>query len=140
MKDENDTVKKVIEPYTFLFTEEERLIIKTRDVREKILDKFLDGTDYNLKTGEIRVLNELMNSMDDQTFKLSDHRLKDTSNSVQEDLSESILKIFTKVDETPSVAKTEKALTLEERYNPNDIVEGELAVEYKELTMSDLKG
>lgn len=129
----------VSEPYDLLYSEEERRMLKTQRIREEILDNKIATDGIPTKSGDIRVLNELMDSIDSSTFKNVDLRLKNTENNINEDLSENIKDIFTRVDKRKSIPKSENILTLESRYNPNDIVDGELTIDYAELTIDDLK-
>ena len=127
-----------INAYEMLIPEEERIILKTRKLREEMVDGFIKDNDgLPTNTSGIRVINEVLNSMDDQTLGLVDRRLKNNENNNASDLTETIAKIFTekvKLKEKGPAVHTE----IPDTYIPDDLVVDETSVEYKELSMEDL--
>lgn len=127
-----------IDAYEMLIPEEERIILKTRKLREEMVDGFIkDNNGLPTNTSGIRVINEVLNSMDDQTLGLVDRRLKNNENNNTSDLTETIAKMFTekvKLKDKGPVVHTE----IPDTYIPDDLVADETSVEYKELSMEDL--
>jgi len=132
-------VKKIeIEPiYTMLLGDEENLILKTRKIRVDMIDDFIK---YNngvpTKPSEMRVMNEVLNSLDDQTLGLVDRRFKHEENKQLEDVTAIIKEVFTNVN---SLKKKINEVDIDDNYIPTDIVVDEDSIEYKELSFEDLE-
>lgn len=127
-----------INAYEMLLPEEERLILKTRKLREEMIDGYIDeNKGLPTNTSGMRVMNEVLNSLDDQTLGLVDRRLKSDENGAMSDLTETVAKIFT--DKVKNMEKGPyKEVTIADTYIPDDIVVDETSIEYKELSMEDL--
>lgn len=127
-----------INAYEMLLPEEERLLFKTRKLREEMIDGYIDDNKgLPTNTSGMRVMNEVLNSIDDQTLGLVDRRLKNDENSVMSDLTETVAKIFT--DKVKNMKNGPyKEVIIADTYIPDDIVDDETSIEYKELSMEDL--
>jgi len=119
--------------------EENRLLNKTIDIREKIVDHLLeDGLPH--KTSEIRVINELLNSIDSQILGKVDRRLKNDDNKNQEDVVLIISEMLKNINaKKASVQIEERNIELTEGLRPDEIVLGEDKIEYEELSLEDFK-
>ena len=120
--------------------EEYRLINKTVSIREQIVDHLLkDGIPY--KTSEIRVINELLNSIDANIFGRVDRRLKKDENEGGKDLREIVKTIILEGERIKQEVKpVELDTTLPENYVLEDLVPGEDSMEYEEITLEEIKG
>jgi len=130
---------KVENPYTMLLDEETRTVLKARKIREQMVDAFIVEKGIPTKTNEMRVVNEILNSMDSQTFGLVDRRFKAEDSKQLEDVTELIKEIFTKQQTIP-VRTNDKDVILEDKFLPDDMVLDEDSVDYKELSMEDIIG
>jgi len=124
--------------YDMLLPEEERLVLKTRRLREEMIDGFIDDNKgLPTKTSEMRVINEVLNSMDDQTLGLVDRRIKNNENSTMSDLTDTITKIFTnKIENMKQGPATNTNIA--DTFIPDNLVVDETSVDYKELSMEVL--
>jgi len=132
-------VKKIeVEPiYTMLLSDEERLLLKTRKIREDMVDEFIKNNNgVPTKTSEMRVINEVLNSIDDQTLGLVDRRFKHEENEQLEDITAIIKEVFTNVDK---FKKKADKIDIDDKYIPTDIVVDEDSIEFKELNFEDLE-
>jgi len=126
-------------PYTMLLDEEHRILSKTRDLREKLVDNFIEENGLTTKTGEMRVINELLNSLDTNVTSVVDLRLKNEENKQSEDLTDAIVSIFNKINDNANNVDIEnKVVDVGERNVPDDIVPGEDQIEYQELDMGEI--
>lgn len=126
-------------PYIMLLDEEHRLLKKTRDLREKLVDNFIEENGLTTKTGEMRVINELLNSLDTNVTSVVDLRLKNEETKQSEDLTDAIVSIFNKIsDSANSIDIKNKVIDVGERNVPDDVVPGEDQIEYQELDMGEI--
>jgi hypothetical protein len=121
--------------------EEERVLKKTLSIREQIVDELLkDGVPT--KVGEIRVINELLNSMDSQVLSKVDRRLKKDENDNNENVVEIIANIVRNVEDMKKyvdVQEVERQIELTEGLKPDEIVLGEDQIEYEELDLEQFQ-
>lgn len=129
---------KVEHPYAMLLTEEERIILKTRKVREDMIDGIIE---YNhgvpTKTGDVRVMNEVLNSLDSQVLGLADTRLKQSNADTQGDLADTIKAVLLQVDNNVTDG-TPIDTTLPEQLVPKDLVPGEDEIEYNPIELDTI--
>jgi len=124
--------------YSMLLTEEERILIKTRDIREKMIDGIIEYNDNKVptKTSDVRVMNEVLNSLDDQVLGLTDRRFRFEEQKNDADLAGILKDVFANIDNyKPKVARN---IDIAHEYIPADIVVDETSVEVKELTFEDV--
>ena len=119
--------------------EEARLLNKTVDIREKIVDHLLkDGIPY--KTNEIRVINELLNSIDSNVLGRVDRRLKHKENENSSDMKELVKTIFLEKEKIMNEIKPiDLKETLPDEYVLEEVVPGEDSFEYEEITLEEIK-
>jgi len=132
--DNEKALVKMPDKDSFILPEEERLLNKTITIRERIVDKMTEGG-IPSKTSEIRVLNEVLNSIDSQILGRIDRRQKQEDNNNNEKYLEMIRtivleteKLQDKIEHNPI---TEPVIDIE--LNDEDIVPGEDKIEYEEL-------
>jgi len=128
---------KPVNMYSMLLTEEERILIKTRNIREDMVDGIIE---YNngvpTKTSDVRVMNEVLNSLDDQVLGLTDRRFRFEEQKNDADLAGILKDVFANIDNyKPKVARN---IDIAHEYIPADIVVDETSVEVKELTFEDV--
>ena len=132
--------KDIQHPYAMLLSEEERIILKTRKIREDMIDAIIE---YNhgapSKSGDVRVLNEVLNSLDSQVLGLADTRLKVDSNKNQEDLTDTIKEVFLTVTNSAAPV-TPNQTTIPEAMVPKDMVPGEDQIEYVPIDVNEVLG
>ena len=133
-----ERVSKPTNSYSILLDEEERIILKTRLIRENMVDEFIK---YNngvpTKPSDMRVMNEVLNSLDDQTLGLVDRRLKNSEIQSNGDMADVIKNIFTsKVLNSKNGPVTDIDIT--DKFVPDDVVLDETSVVYKALELEDL--
>jgi len=127
-------MRKITNPYIMLLDEEHRVLAKTRELREQIVDTFIEEKGIPTKSGDMRVVNELLNSLDTNVTSVVDLRLKHEENKQSEDLTDAIVNIFSKInDKANNVDIANKNVTIIDMHVPDDIVPGEDQIEYEEL-------
>lgn len=136
--DNKKSLAKIPDRDSFILEEEDRILNKTLSIREKIVDKMTeDGIPY--KTSEIRVLNEVLNAMDNQVFGKIDRRQKQEDNNNNEKYLEMIRAIVLETEKMQDKVKTEaiEEPVIDIELNDEDIVPGEDKIEYEELDPKD---
>jgi len=120
--------------------EEYRLINKTVNIRERIVDEMIkDGLPY--KTNEIRVINELLNSIDSNVLGRVDRRIKQKSEEGEKDMRDLVKAIILEGEKIKKEMKpVELNQELPEEYILETVVPGEDSINYEELTLEDIKG
>jgi len=115
--------------------EETRLIKKSLDIREQMVDKLIeDGIPKD--TRKIRVINEVLNSIDSLVLGKVDRRLKHGENQNQQDMVELVKEVLLAVEkQKTSVGPIE--IPEIEPLSPDELVPGEDKIEYEELDISD---
>jgi len=127
-------MQKITNPYIMLLDEEHRVLAKTRELREQIVDTFIEEKGIPTKSGDMRVVNELLNSLDTNVTSVVDLRLKNEENKQSEDLTDAIVNIFSKIsNKANSVDVNNKDVVVKDMYVPDDVVPGEDQIEYEEL-------
>ena len=125
-------------PYSMLLDEEHRILEKTKNLREKIVDNFINENGLPTRSGDIRVLNEVMNSMDSNVTSTVELRLKHEENKQAEDLTEAIVEIFKNVNNKSIRNKENVPVTIDDKFVPDDVVPGEDQIEYQELDAEEI--
>lgn len=118
---------------------EYRILEKTLEIREKIVDKLLEEG-IPTKSRDIRVLNEVLNAMDANVLGRVDRRLKREENDNQEEFNKIAVEIILNWNKMKQERVTEPIEVPElDRELPDDmVVPDEDSLEYKELTMEDI--
>lgn len=130
--------QKQPDPFSLLLTEEQRIIEKTRKLREELIDNFIKEKGHTTRTGEMRVLNEMMNSLDSNVMDVVDKRLKVEENKNTEDLTDTIRQVFLQVENKTNLEDLpNKIVEVEDKIIPEDLVPGEDIIEYEELDPED---
>ena len=124
--------------------EEQRLLDKTVAIREDIVDNMIkDG--LPVKTNEIRVINELLNSIDGNVLGKVDRRLKYTEETNNNDMRELVKSIILQGEKIKSEIKPiELDETLPDEHSLGngeltELVPGEDSFEYEEISLEELK-
>lgn len=128
-----------IDKSSVFLPEETRVLDKTLQLREDIIDNFIKNGLPD-KTNEIRVLNELMNSMDSQVLSKVDKRLKVKEDSNNEVAINVIKELLKKNDSKREALPVNKDLYIDIELDISEVVFGEDKIEYEELSLTDLKG
>ena len=120
--------------------EEYRLINKTVNIRERIVDEMIkDGLPY--KTNEIRVINELLNAIDGNVLGRVDRRLKYSENEGEKDMRDMVKALILEGDKIKREMKpVELNQTLPEEYVLDNPTPGEDKIDYEEITLEDIRG
>ena len=126
-------------PYVMLLDEEHRVLHKTRELREQIVDTFIKEKGVPTKSGDMRVVNELLNSLDTNVTSTVELRLKHEENKQSEDLTEAIVSIFNKInDDSNNIDIDNKEVVVSDKFVPDDVVPGEDQIEYSELDVDSI--
>lgn len=133
------SIKDIDKAIVFL-PEEERLLSKSIGIREKIIDKFIEENGIPTKARDIRVINEVLNSLDGTVLGKVDRRLKHDENQQNEDMVEFAKSILLSVDEKMNkvIKDEEKLIELAEGLRPEEVVLGEDQIEYEEIELEDI--
>lgn len=128
------------EPIDGLFTETEHNDLElAANIRRKIaLDMTKDGMPKH--TGEIRVLNEVLNSLEGQRFNMANTRLKKQENSNKEAMAENVAAMLLEIARTKKENQLKAPTTivaLPSDYVPVDIVPGETTIYSDQLDIKD---
>jgi len=126
------------EAYNVLLTDEQRLILKTRKIRENIVDSYIENKGVPEKSSDIRVINEVLNSIDSNVTGVAELRLKHEENKQSEDMSEAIVEVFRQLSDKPKLEVNIENKRLDDKYIPDDIVPGEDVIEYQELNPDEI--
>lgn len=130
---------EVMNPYNMLLTEEQRIILKTRKLREDMVDEFIK---YNnglpTKGSEMRVVNEVLNSLDDQVLGLVDKRLKHEETESNSGNAAALVNIFRKLDEQRKNGTVVESAEISDKFIPDDLVPGEDSVGKEDIELKDI--
>ena len=126
-------------PYDLLTEDENKVIFKTRDLRLQIIDNFIEEKGIPSRSGDIRVLNELMNSLDGQVLGMTDRRLKKEENNTNDNMLDVVKEVISNVQANLAIP-SEKKLDIEDKFVPVDVVPGEVEIEYNEIDPSEVLG
>jgi len=132
---------KEIDKATVFLPEEERLLSKSISLREQIIDKYVEENGIPTKARDIRVINEVLNSLDSVVLGKVDRRLKHEENQQNEDMIEFAKSILLSVEEkknTVTITEKEKMIELTEGLRPDEVVLGEDQIEYEELSLDEI--
>ena len=130
---------KLLNPYVMLLDEEHRVLEKTKRLREEIVDTFITEKGIPTRSGDMRVVNELLNSMDANVTSTVDLRLKHEDNKQSEDLTEAIVGVFNKISQGATLTNPDtKETSVSDKFIPDDVVPGEDQIEYQELSMEEI--
>ena len=140
-----ETDNNEIEPIgeDFLTETERKLHKKTLLLREKIIDEMTDnGTNIPTSTSEIRVLKEVMESLDNRINndrKARIDRERDKDNKATKELIAETLKMVSMNNEVTNGKRIEE---LPDVFVPDDdeIVEGELDINPNPINIEDIIG
>ncbi len=126
---------------TFFSEQEKGLLNRSVDIRFKMIDKMMeDGIPY--KTNEVRVINELLNSVDQKTMETAKLRLKHQENTDAQSQAEIAAEILKNIANSKSnlIERTESIPVIDTAICEEVvIVPGELDIKIPTLTFSDLE-
>ena len=121
---------------SILYLEEEEILLKkSLSIREKIIDKIIEKEGIPTDNRTIRVVNELLNSIDNQILGKVDRRLKKKDIDDNSKIRDNIVELLSKVtinDTGESISEVEGEL------NDEDIVEGELDISTREHNVKEM--
>ena len=134
---DNKQLAQVPERDSFILPEEDRILNKTLSIREQIVDHMIkDGIPS--KTSEIRVLNEVLNSMDSQVLGKIDRRQKQEDNNNNEKYLEMIRAIVLETEKLQDNVEVRQEIPeVDIELTDAEIVPGEDKIEYEELNPED---
>jgi len=124
-------------PYDLLNEDENKIIEKTRELRVKMIDEFINEKGVPTNTKDMRVLNEIMNSLDAQVLGLVDRKLKKEENETNNDIKNEVIEVIKNLQSIHNQASN-KQVELSEKYIPTDIVPGETKIEYEEIELEEI--
>lgn len=115
----------------------------TKQIRLLMVDaKLRDGNGIPTKSGDIRVINEVLNSMDDSVHKVAAARLKHGENKSKAQTQELIANILKQVklndDEVTVLTVTSKSTDLPDEFVPIETVPGAMDIGPNQLTLADI--
>ncbi len=123
----------------FFTGEDLRLLDKTTNLREKMIDAITDnGNDIPDKTNELRILNELMMGLDKKVIDMSNIRAKVSKD--QDDTAYQELVIETLKEAAinkKNGTRSDEDILLPDNLIPVDIVDGEIEINPIELEVDD---
>ena len=124
------------EQNTTIYTEEElALLEKTKKIRLDVADNMIkNGVPNNV--GEIRVLNEVLTTLDKSVNETVANRLKHNENENKEALLDTVALALSKIEKTKVVA-IDRIIDAPDEYIPCDIVPGETDIGVSQLNASD---
>jgi len=125
-------------PYDLLNEDENKIIEKTRELRVKMIDEFINEKGIPTSTRDMRVLNEIMNSLDAQVLGLVDRRLKKEENETVNDIRNEVIEVIKNLQSIHNKPIENKQIELSEKYIPKDIVPGETKIEYEEIELEEI--
>jgi len=120
-------------------TDEQRILDKTMDVREQMVDNFIRGG-VPEKTNEIRVINEVLNSMDAQVMSKVSNRLKTDESKNDSEILSMVKNILLSSSTELENMEALEAPIIEQTLTEDDIVLGEDSIELTELDLNTIKG
>jgi len=124
-------------PYDLLNEDENKIIQKTRELRVQMIDEFINEKGVPTSTRDMRVLNEVMNSLDAQVLGLVDRKLKQEENKTNNDIKDKVIEAI-KIIQTSHSQESNKQVDLSDKFVPVDIVPGETKIEYEQIELDDI--
>ena len=125
--------------YSLLLPEEDRLVIKTRNLREKMVDNYIEKNGVPDTGRDMRVVNEVLDSLDSNVFGMVDKRLKHEENAISGDFTETIVKLFSELDNRKDQQPNIKIeMVVDDKIVPDDVVPGEDIIEYKPIEIEEI--
>ena len=119
-----------------IFTDEEQEILKmTKDIRVNAV-KHITKSGIPDKVGEQRILNELLNSLDDMVQKSAANRLKHEENNNKEAMLDSVAAALMSIS-AKKLPAVDRVIEGGDEIIPEDIVEGEIDVNPTPLNPDD---
>ena len=133
-----DTAK--IDKLEVFLPEDMRLINKTLKIREDIIDNLTrDGVPTDSRS--IRVMNEVLNSIDALTLGRTDRILKKNKDDEDTDMKAVISNIYLELSKNKSNEdNSNRDVTIDGELKDDEIVDGEDSLERKEITKEDIFG
>ena len=119
-----------------IYTEDELVLLeKTKKIRVDIADNMTkNGVPNNV--AEIRVLNEVLTTLDKSINETVANRLKHNENENKEALLDTVALALSNISKTKTAA-TDRVIDAPEEYIPDDIVPGETDIGVSQLNPSD---
>jgi len=108
----------------------------TNQVRKDVVKNMTKGG-VPEKVGDLRVLNEYMNSLDDTVQRSTANRLKHSENENQEAVAAIVAAALTKTKINAAIPTTDRVIDVLDEYIPVDIVPGETDINPNKLIPSD---
>lgn len=128
---------EVIEESTIFNHNESRLLNKTMDIREKIVDQ-MASAGLPTKANELLALNAVMNDMDKQVMDKVKLRVKQEEDDNKNKTVAMVAEILGRIDSNRGyIPMSNKDINLPDKYLPNDIVPGETDISPDKLSLAD---
>lgn len=128
---------EVIEESTIFNHNESRVLNKTMDIREKIVDQ-MASAGLPTKAHELLALNAIMNDMDKQVMDKVKLRVKQEEDDNKNKTVAMVAEILGRIDSNKGyIPMSNKDIDLPDKYLPNDIVPGETDVSPDKLSLAD---
>ncbi len=128
---------EVIEESTIFNHNESRLLNKTMDIREKIVDQ-MASAGLPTKAHELLALNAVMNDMDKQVMDKVKLRVKQEEDDNKNKTVAMVAEILGRIDSNRGyIPMSNKDINLPDKYLPNDIVPGETDISPDKLSLAD---
>ena len=128
---------EVIEESTIFNHNESRLLNKTMDIREKIVDQ-MASAGLPTKAHELLALNAVMNDMDKQVMDKVKLRVEQEEDDNKNKTVAMVAEILGRIDSNRGyIPMSNKDINLPDKYLPNDIVPGETDISPDKLSLAD---
>ena len=128
--------------------DEEEILEFTKKVRKDIVENYIDKKGLPTKDRDILAINNVLDSLDKAVVNKAELRLKQEEVNAENDIKEKIASIYKEIESILFIKKNETNLNVsntkrkipEIDYEPDDIVEGELDMGYKPISMEEVIG
>jgi len=128
--------------------DEEEILEFTKKVRKDIVENYIDKKGLPTKDRDILALNNVLDSLDKAVINKAELRLKQEEVNAENDIKEKIASIYKEIESILFIKKNETNFNVnnterkipEIDYEPDDIVEGELDMGYKPISMEEVIG
>lgn len=128
-----------VDPMGLLLDHEQKYIRRAFELRENIIENFIDENGPPTKVGEMRIMNEMINSQVGQVESMYGIRKGAKDAESTGDIKDLLVEVFNKLDtSTRNNAGKRTTTVIEDKYIPEDIVPGETSTDYEEIELTDI--
>lgn len=128
---------EIVEESTIFDSEENRILNKTINIREKIVDQ-MAGVGLPTKAHELLALNTILDAMDKQVMDKVKIRTKQEEENGKNKTIAMVAEILGRIDTKKGyVPLSNNDITLSDNFLPTDIVPGETEISPDKLSLAD---